>query len=62
MKRRSKRDGNKFIINDTICQIVLFNDKNKEIARALIDVCDYPKIKDLRWYLNIREDGMEDFI
>ena len=51
MKRRSKRDGNVFIINGDICEIILFNDKNEEVARALIDADDYLKVKGFGWYL-----------
>lgn len=48
---RTVRDRNEFVFDKDICRIKLYNDKNKEVAEAIIDSEDYEKCKDLKWYL-----------
>jgi len=49
MKKRSSKTPNKMIDCGTYFEICLYNVKNKEIARALIDKDDLEKVKKYKW-------------
>jgi len=50
---RSNFDPNEFIIDGDICWIILYNVKNKEVARTRILTTYYKQIRDskLKWHL-----------
>lgn len=52
MKKRTIYDPNEIIIKDNIAEIVLYNKKCEEVARAIVDVEDVAKIKKHKWYLS----------
>lgn len=49
---RTKNDPNDVIKYEDYAEIVLYDIKNIEIARALIDLEDIDKVKDIKWHLN----------
>lgn len=51
--RRTKFDLNEIILNKTkhIAYIILYNIKNQEIARTIIDLEDLNKVKNYKWGL-----------
>ena len=49
---RTRFDSNEIIIKKEIAEIILYNKKCKEIARATIDTEDIKKIKKHKWYLS----------
>lgn len=49
---RSHKDLNEIIEYEDHAEIILYNKRHEEIARALIDLDDLDKIKDLKWHLN----------
>ena len=49
---RTMYDPNEIIEHDDYAEIVLYNRDCIEIARALIDIEDVEKVKDLKWCLN----------
>lgn len=42
-------DSNDFIFKGKICLIVLCDRQRRKTAEAVIDSCDYEKVKDLKW-------------
>jgi len=48
----TRYDSNEIIIKGNIAEIVLYNSKCKEKARAIIDAEDVERIKNYKWYLN----------
>ena len=48
---RSIRDSNEFIIKDNYCEIILYNNKHKEVGRALIDNSMIKSANNYKWYL-----------
>ena len=48
---RTKFDKNEIIKYDDYAEIIIYNDKNKEVARAMIDLDDVDKVKSYRWGL-----------
>lgn len=53
--RRTKYSPNEFIFGEDkdgkYCQIVLFDSKNRPVAKAIIDADDYERCKDIKWFL-----------
>jgi hypothetical protein len=49
---RTKHDRNEIVLKETYAEIVLYNSKNKEVARALIDLEDVDKIREFKWHLS----------
>ena len=45
-------DKNEIIEYDDHAEIVIYNRQHEEIARALIDLEDIDKVKDIKWHLN----------
>lgn len=52
IQERTTRDPNEFILDGDIYRIRLYNDKNKGVGEAIIDVEDFEKCKGRKWYLN----------
>ena len=48
---RAKRDPNEIIIYDDFAEIILYNNKCQEIARALIDLEDIDIVEKYKWHL-----------
>lgn len=48
---RTKFDKNKIVIDNNLAYIILYNVKNQEIARAIINIEYIDIIKDYKWYL-----------
>jgi len=46
---RTNKDRNEFIIENSICWIILYNNKGIEVARAKIDTKYYESIKTFKW-------------
>lgn len=44
-------DKNKIVVKDEYAEIILKNNKLVEVARALIDIDDIDKVKDIKWCL-----------
>lgn len=51
---RTRYDPNEIIIKDDIAEIVLYNNKGKEVARTIIDVEDVEKVKKYKWHLHCK--------
>ena len=51
---RTNRDPNEIIEHEDYAEIVLYNKKQEEVSRALIDLEDIDKVKDLKWYMDSR--------
>lgn len=49
---KTRFDKNKIIIHDNYAEIVLLNKDGEECGRALIDLEDVDKVKDIKWYLS----------
>lgn len=49
ISERTRFDKNEIIIYDTYAEIILYDEECKEIARALIDIEDIEKVKDIKW-------------
>lgn len=49
--KRTIRDRNEIKIKNNIAEIILYNRKNKEVARAIIDVEDVERVKNYKWSL-----------
>jgi len=49
---RTRFDPNKIVIKSNIAEIILYNQKNQEVARAVIDVEDVEKVKKHKWCLS----------
>lgn len=49
---RTNRDPNEIVIKGSFAEIVLYNIKNKETARVIIDTEDIGKIKKYKWSLS----------
>ena len=49
---RTHKDLNEIIEYEYHAEVVIYNKQHKEIARALIDLDDLDKVKDLKWHLN----------
>ena len=54
ISNRTIFDLNEIIKYDNYAEIILYDRQGKEVARALIDVDDIDKCKDIKWYLNGR--------
>jgi len=52
MKKRTKFDKNEIIIYNNYAEIILYNDKNIEIARSIINIDDIEKINKIKWHLS----------
>lgn len=50
--KRTKADPNEIVIKRNIAEVVLYNNKSREIARAIIDSEDVEKVSKYKWYLN----------
>lgn len=48
--KRTRSDLNEIIIKDDIAEIILYDAKQREIARAIVDVEDVEKISGFKWY------------
>ena len=48
---RTTHDPNEIILKEDYAEIILYNVKSKEVARALIDLDDVERIKGYKWYL-----------
>jgi len=46
---RTKFDPNKFIFEEDICRIKLYDRDCNEVGEAIIDIEDYEKVKDYKW-------------
>ena len=51
---RTNKDPNEIIEHENYAEIVLYNKKQEEVSRALIDLEDIDKVKDLKWYMDSR--------
>ena len=49
---RTKYDSNEIIIHDTYAEIIIYNQKCEEIAKALIDIDDIEKCKQYKWFFS----------
>lgn len=49
---RTYHDPNEIIIKGTVAEVVLYNQKNQEVGRTIINVEDVEKIKGHKWYLS----------
>ena len=49
--KRTMFDPNEIIVKGDIAEIVLYNNKNKEVARAIIDAEDAEKVRKYKWCL-----------
>lgn len=49
---RTKFDANEIIEHDDYAEMILYNNKGKEVARALIDLEYVDVIKDYKWHIN----------
>jgi len=49
---RSSRSPNEFLFEDDICKIRLYDKHGNFVVSAIIDVDDYPLVKDYKWRLN----------
>lgn len=50
--KRTRFDKNEIILKNDYAEVVLYDNKRKEIARTLIDLEDVEKIKSYKWHLN----------
>ena len=50
--KRTKFDPNEIICKGDICEIILYDVKSNEVARAIIDKEDKSKVEDERWCLS----------
>ena len=51
---RTKNDKNEIVIYDDYAEIILYNKKQEEVARAIIDLDDIERVKDYKWYMDGR--------
>lgn len=51
VKTRTAFEKNELFINDEYAEVVLYNKKNIEVARSIIDIDMIEKIIDYKWYL-----------
>lgn len=49
---KTKYDKNEYILKNDKYEIVLYDNNIKETGRAIIDIDDYDKVKDYKWYMN----------
>ena len=49
---RTHHDPNEIIVKGLIAEVVLYNQKNQEVARTIIDTEDVEKIKGHKWHLS----------
>lgn len=49
--KRTKFDPNEIIIKTEIAEVILYNVKHQEVARAIIDIEDIEKVKKYKWRL-----------
>jgi len=49
--KRTIKDPNEIIIKGSIAEIILYNNKCKEVARAIVDAEDVEKVRGHKWYL-----------
>ena len=49
---RTRFDANEIIIYDDYAEIVLYNCKNEEVTRALIDLDDIERVNKYKWHLD----------
>jgi len=49
---RTIKDPNEIIIKGDIAEIILYNNKCKEVARTVIDAEDVEKVKGYKWHMN----------
>ena len=49
---RTRYDVNEIIIKENYAEIILYNNKNEESGKALIDIEDIEKVKQYKWFLN----------
>lgn len=47
---RTRNDPNEIIIKGDVAEIILYNNKSEEIARAIIDAEDVDRVKDYKWH------------
>ena len=52
--KRTRIDRNEVICNSSFCEIVLYNRKQQEVARAKIDKEDLEKVQSYKWSLAFR--------
>lgn len=50
--KRTKFDKNEIIINKDFAEVILYNHKNDEIAKTIIDIEDIDKVEKYKWYLS----------
>lgn len=50
--KRTKHDPNEIIVKGDIAEIILYNNKNKERERAIIDSEDIKKVNNYKWRFN----------
>lgn len=48
---RTVYDPNEFTFKDGLCYIQLYDQKGNEAERAIIDIVDYPLVKNHKWHL-----------
>jgi len=56
--KRTTRDPNEIIINGDIAEVVLRDIKQREVARAIIDIKDVEKIRCYKWHALKRKHGI----
>jgi len=49
IKQRTRKDLNEIVIYDTYAEIILYDLKNEEKCRAIIDIEDIDKVKNYKW-------------
>jgi hypothetical protein len=52
IRSRTRKDKNEIVIYDEYAEIVLYDNKCNEKCRAIIDVADISKVKDIKWSFN----------
>ena len=48
---RSKYDINEYVIYDSYAEIILYDNNNNEVGRAIIDLDDIEKCKQYKWHI-----------
>lgn len=49
---RTRKDPNEIVEYEDYAEIILYNNQSEEIARALIDLDDVDKVRDIKWSLD----------
>lgn len=49
--RLTNTDLNEFIFEDGVCKIIIRDRSQNEICNAIIDTCDYDRVKEYKWSL-----------